>query len=325
MKPRSICLLLSCLLLAGCTRIRIKTGARIPLATLPVTSIAATLPGGPGIAPGEQTPLVVTFLQPDGSTLTTEGAGHGKILWQDLAIVPTVVSISKNGNVSLNSDPRASYGQTGHLDITVPTHLGLHATLDVPVRYDYAYAVSLSGSDGLSGNNGQDGSDGAAGSVGSIDPDHPVAGGNGGNGTSGTNGTDGNNGDDGPDVQVRMALLPAARPLVQVAVSSGRGTERFYLLDPAGGSLTVRSDGGSGGSGGRGGRAGRGGQGGSGSPNGSNGSDGSAGSNGSDGRRGSDGRVNVSYDPAAQPYLGLIKVYTGSGPILSERPSGPLW
>jgi hypothetical protein len=45
----------------------------------------------------------------------------------------------------------------GHLAITIPSHPGISAELDVPVRYDYPFASSFSGSTGSSGFNGSAG------------------------------------------------------------------------------------------------------------------------------------------------------------------------
>jgi hypothetical protein len=96
------------------------------------------------------------------------------------------------------------------------------------------------GSDGL---NGSDGMTGSSGSMGSTDPNNPSAGGNGGNGTDGSNGGDGGNGGNAPPVQVRITLRPGPHPLFQASVSAA-GKQRLYLIDPQGGALTVKADGG---------------------------------------------------------------------------------
>ena len=278
----------------------------------------------PGVGPGEHKSLVVTFTQPDGTVLVTEGKGKGKILWRDLAVTTTVVSVNKSGVLSLPSDPRVSDGKTGHVVITVPSHPDLKAELDIPLRYNYAFAARFQGSDGSKGLDGNAGLDGTSGSMGSFDPDHPSAGGNGSNGSNGSDGSNGGDGDNGPDVNVRVALRAGPQPLLQIGVTAGRG-ESFYLVDPQGGSLTVTSAGGSGGRGGTGGRGGRGGSGGVGMPNGSSGSDGS---NGSDGRSGSDGRggrITVTYDPQAKPYLNALRLAGGSATVFHEEPVPSLW
>jgi hypothetical protein len=226
---------------------------KVYLDKTPVTSIAASLPNGSGIAPGEKSPLVVVLTEPDGKVLQTEGAGHGKVLWKDLTVTPSVVTANQKGMVSLPHDPRKSEGKLGHVTITVPSHPDLRAELDIPVRYNYAFTSNFSGSSGSSGMSGSDGMAGSSGSMGSNDPNNPSAGGNGGNGTDGSNGGDGGNGGDAPPVEVRVAFRSGSNPLLQVSVSAA-GQQKLYLVDPRGGSLTVRADGGAGGSGGRGGR-----------------------------------------------------------------------
>jgi hypothetical protein len=313
--------------LSGCSRIQVGLGLRVSLAKVPVTSMEASLPKDPGVAPGEKSPLVVTFAASDGKTYVTAGKGKGKVQWKDLAIAATVVSINKKGVVTLNRDPRISDGKMGHLAITVPTHPGLSTELDVPVRYDYPFVSNFSGAGGSAGFNGTDGISGTNGSMGSIDPNNPSPGGDGTNGTNGSDGQDGDPGGDGPPVQVRVTLRAGTHPLLQIGVTTPGHKERFYLVDPQGGSLTVRSEGGPGAPGGRGGQGGRGGSGGTGSPNGNNGSDGSNGRNGNDGTPGRDGSITVTYDPQAQPFLASIRVPNQGGPkpIFTEAPVAPLW
>jgi len=316
----------SLLALSACTSVKVKLGMRVYLAKLPVASMQASLPKGPAIAPGEKSPLVVTFTQPDGKALVTEGQGKGKVLWSDLTVAPTVVTADKKGNVTLPKDPRISDGKTAHVTITVPSHPDLRAELDIPVTYDYTFSANFSGSAGSSGMNGLDGMAGSSGSMGSTDPNNPSPGGNGGNGTDGSNGGDGGNGGDAPPVQVRIAFRPGAHPLLQMSVSAA-GKQRLYLVDPQGGSLTVKADGGPGGSGGRGGRGGAGGSGGIGSPNGSSGNAGSDGRNGFDGSPGRGGSITVTYDPQSKPFLVAIHLSNRGGPppVFKEEPVAPLW
>jgi hypothetical protein len=313
--------------LSGCSKLQVRFGMRIPLARIPITSMEASLPKDPGVAPGEKSPLVVTFTASDGKVYVTSGKGKGKVLWNDLAITATVVAINKSGIVSLPRDPRISDGKMGHLSITAPSHPGLSAELDVPVRYDYPFVSNFSGTSGTSGFNGTDGISGTSGAPGSLDPDHPSSGGNGSNGSNGTDGQDGGSGGDGPPVQVRVTLRSGSHPLLQVGVTSAGHKERFYLIDPQGGSLTVRSNGGSGGSGGKGGQGGRGGAGGVGSPSGQSGSDGSNGRNGNDGSPGRAGSITVTYDPQAKPFLAAIHLPSqgGPSPVFTEESVAPLW
>jgi hypothetical protein len=323
----AVCLaLMSLLALSGCTSVKVKLGMRVYLANTPVSSMQASLPNGPAIAPGEKSPLVVQFTQPDGKILVTEGKGKGKVLWADITVSPTVVTANNKGVVSLAHDPRVSDGKTAHVTITVPSHPDLHADLDIPITYDYNFVANFSGLPGSDGSNGSDGLPGSPGSMGSTDPNNPSPGGNGGNGTNGSDGGDGGNGGNAPPVQVRVTLRPGTHPLLQASVVAA-GKQRLYLIDPQGGALTVTANGGRGGSGGRGGRGGSGGSGGIGTPNGSSGSAGSDGRNGFDGSPGKGGSIIVTYDPQVQPYLTAIRLSNKGGPppVFKEEPVAPLW
>ena len=318
--------LASVLVLSGCASIQVHLGMKIYLDKTPLASMQASLPKGPGIGPGEKSPLVVTFAGPDGKVLTTEGQGQGKVMWKDVTVTATVVTANNKGILTLPKDPRISDGKVPHVTITVPSHPDLRADLDIPIRYDEKYVSNFSGSPGTDGTNGTDGMDGTSGSMGSMDPNNPSAGGDGGNGTDGSNGSDGGDGGNAPPVQVRMALQAGNHPLLQVSVSAA-GHQKFYLVDPQGGSLTVRADGGAGGSGGRGGRGGHGGSGGMGSPSGNSGSDGSDGRSGLDGSPGRGGSITVTYDPQVKPYLALLHLSNSGGPkpVFTEAAVAPLW
>jgi hypothetical protein len=323
----AVCLTVASLLaLNGCASLQVRLGWKVYLDKTPLSSIKASLPKGPGIAPGEKSPLVVTFTQPDGKVLVTEGKGQGKVMWSDLKVAAGVVTATQKGIVSLPRDPRVSDGKVGHVTITVPSHPDLRADLDIPPRYNYKFTANFPGSGGLSGSDGIDGIDGISGSVGSLDPNNPSPGGDGSNGTDGSNGGDGGPGGDAPPVQISVALRSGSHPLLQVSVEAF-GQEKFYLVDPQGGSLTVRADGGSGGSGGKGGRGGRGGFGGIGSPNGRSGSDGSNGREGSDGPPGKGGSITVKIDPQASPFVKAIQLSNRGGPrpVFRQEPVAPLW
>jgi len=335
-KPRGSCLTrripLICLSAAaflslnGCTAVKVKLGMRVYLAKTPVVAMQASLPKGPAIAPGQKLSLVAQFTQPDGTVLLTEGQGNGKVLWSELVVTPLVVTSDQKGHVALPRDPRVSDGKVAHVTITVPSHSDLRAELNIPITYDYLFVANYTGSVGSSGLNGSDGIDGTSGSMGSIDLNNPAPGGNGTNGTDGGNGWDGGNGGDAPPVDIRVALRSGAHPLLQISVSA-TGKERFYLVDPRGGALTVKAEGGAGGSGGRGGRGGRGGSGGIGTPNGSSGMDGASGRNGFDGSPGRGGSITVIYDPQARPFLGAIHLSNQGGPppVFREEPVASLW
>jgi hypothetical protein len=312
--------------LTGCAAIQVKLGRRVYLNKIPITSIQAKQGDGHGLAPGEKSPLVVTVTQPDGMVLTTEGKGHGKVLWKDLRVTPIIVNASKKGAVSLSRDPRISDGKLAHVIVTVPSHPDLRADLDIPVEYDRQFTANFSGRDGYSGTSGSSGMDGSTGSSGSTDLDHPSAGGDGSDGSDGSDGGRGGDGEDGPPVLVRIALRPGSHPLLQAAVVA-RGVGRLFLVDPNGGSLTVWDDGGSGGSGGKGGRGGRGGSGGIGSPSGSSGRDGQSGTDGGSGSPGKGGSITVIYDSQVRPFLGTLRLRNDGGPrpVFREQPVAPLW
>jgi len=314
------------LALSGCAAVKVKLGMRVYLAKVQVTAMTASLPNGPAIAPGEKSPLLVQFTQPDGKILLTEGKGKGKVMWQDLTVTPTVVTANNKGVVTLAHDPRKSDGKTAHVTITVPSHPDLKADLDIPITYDYNFVANFSGARGSDGSNGSDGMAGSSGSMGSMDPNNPSPGGDGGNGTNGGDGGDGGNGGDAPPVQVRVTLRPGAHPLLQASVAAA-GKTRLYLIDPLGGALTVTADGGPGGSGGRGGRGGAGGSGGMGTPSGNSGMAGSDGRSGFDGSSGRGGSITVTYDPQVQPYLNIIHLSNRGGPkpVFNEAPVAPLW
>jgi hypothetical protein len=363
-------LLASLLALSACARVQVRLGMKVQLDKIPVKSMEVRLPNGPGIAPGEKLALVAVFTSPDGHTLQTEGAGRGKVLWKDLNVSTNVVTANQKGVVSLSLDPRISEGKVAHVTIAVPSHPGIRAELDIPLRYDRNFTANFSGMSGSSGFDGSAGLDGASGSSGSMDPNHPSAGGDGSDGRNGSDGQNGGSGWDGPPVRVRVALSPVAsklaaqgsgvtgsagftseapgsgsHPLLQVSVSTGGGSgaggsaaggsaaggsaagQTLYLIDPQGGSVTVKTEGGDGGSGGRGGRGGRGGSGGIGTPNGQNGHDGLSGHDGWKGSPGKGGSITVTYDPQAKPFLGTIHLSNrgGPAPVFKEEPVAPLW
>jgi len=323
---------LAALAMTGCRAIQIKLGMKVPLNTLHISAMEASLSGDPAIAPGGKSHLIVAFTGTDGKTgaaktWTTEGAGHGKILWSDLVVTGTVVAVTNKGVVTLEHDPRKSDGKTGHVTVTAPSQPGVHAELDIPLRYNVSYRANYAGAPGANGMNGSDGQDGMNGSDGSLDPNNPSAGGNGGNGSDGSDGLNGWPGSDAPNVQVWLTMRPGSQVLVEAGVLAAGHKERYYLIDPQGGTLTVDADGGAGGSGGKGGRGGRGGQGGMGQPPGTPGMDGHDGRDGQDGSDGQGGQITVTYDPGAKAYLNLLHLsyQDGPKPVFNQAAVPPLW
>jgi hypothetical protein len=328
----AICLVaLGALSLQGCGSIEVALGFRTRLDKLPVTALSASLSPAPALAPGKSGRLIITATTSDGKQLVTVGPGHGKVLFDSFTFDASVVQVSKKGKVSLPADPRQSDTQIPHIRITANGHPDMVAELDVPVRYDIAFAAHFSGQTGSSGFNGSDGLAGADGSTGSLDLTNPSPGGNGTNGGDGGNGQDGGDGQPGQSVHVWVALQAGAHPLLQVRAASPQ-REQFFLVDPNGGTLTIDANGGSGGSGGSAGRGGRGGAGGIGSPNGSAGLDGHDGMRGRDGSGGAPGSIIVSIDPQAKPFLDRLQLSIKSGngvpgraaEILTE-PVAALW
>src|SRR6267154_2010465 len=266
--------LASLLALTGCTAMRVKLGMKVYLDKTPISSIQANLSNGLGIAPGQKLPLVVQLTAPDGKVLVTEGQGRGKVMWKDLEVSASVVTVNQKGIASLPGDPRVSEGKVAHVTVTVPSHPGIRTDLDIPIRYNHKFISDFSGSSGSSGMDGRAGMDGTSGSMGSE-------------------GDNGGAGGDAPPVQVRVTLKSGSPRLLQLSVSAV-GQQKLFLVDPQGGSLTVKADGGPGGSGGRGGRGGRGGSGGIGTPNGRSGSDGLSGHDGRSGWPGKGGSITVT-------------------------------
>ncbi|MFZ1087132.1 MAG: hypothetical protein WAN35_19385 [Terracidiphilus sp.] len=310
----------------GCAAIQVKLGMKVYLAKIPVNSIEVRQAKDPGIGPGQKSSLIVEVTKPVGKVLQTEGAGKGKVMWRDLVVTPTIVTVNNKGVLTLAKDPRKSDGKFPTVTITAPSHPDLHAQLDVPLRYNYKFVSNFSGTPGFDGMNGSDGTTGSSGSMGSTDPNNPSAGGDGGNGGPGGDGGPGGNGGDAPSVQVQVTLRTGSHPLLQAGVFAP-GHKRYYLVDPQGGTLTVKADGGKGGSGGKGGNGGQGGSGGSGSPSGNNGSSGTSGINGPDGSPGRGGLITVTYDPKVKPYLAnlIFSSWNGPKPVLEEAPVVPLW
>jgi hypothetical protein len=310
------------LTLSACSSLKVGLGMRVDLTKIPVASMEANLPKGPAIAPGQKSPLVVEVTQTDGKVLVTEGAGHGKVQWEDLKLTTSIVTANQKGILALRGDPRISEGKVGHVSVVIPSQPNVHsAELDVPFRYDVAFVSNFSGSPGANGMDGTNGMDGSNGTSGSIDPNNPSPGGNGGDGSNGSDGGNGGDGGNAPAVDVLVALQPSAHPLLQMSVSAN-GKRKYYLVDPQGGSLTIKADGGRGGFAGKGGRGGRGGSGGSGTPSGNSGSDGRSGQDGFAGRSGRGGLITVTYDPQASAYVSIIHA---SSVNLRQAAVAPLW
>jgi hypothetical protein len=307
------------LLLGGCESIAVGLHLRTRLDKLPVTSLAASLAPQSALSPGSSGRLVIIVSIADGRQLATVGPGQGKVLFDSFSFQAQLVQVDGNGVVSLPADPRVSDARVPRVHIGTVGHPEVVADLDIPVRYDVAFAAHFSGHDGHPGFDGMNGSDGMAGSAGSSDLNNPSAGGNGSDGSNGGDGSDGGPGERGQSVHVWVTLKPGPHPLLQVRVAGSTG-EQFFLVDPQGGSLAIDANGGAGGRGGSGGRGGRGGSGGSGFPAGLSGLDGRSGFDGHQGAAGAAGTIAMEVDPRAQPFLDRIQLSNHSG---SGRPGAP--
>jgi len=312
--------------ISGCTTLETALKWKTPLNKISISSIAVTLRDKNGLAPGHSGQLMITVTEPSGTVLCAGGPKNNQIMWDDVAITGTVVSVKQRGVISMPDDPRISDGKVGHVVVTVPSHPDVRAEMDIPIRYDDGFTANFSGSNGMDGISGMDGIDGSMGSSGSMVPGNPSPGGRGADGTNGSDGQDGGMGASASQVQVKIALQDAAKKLLQIEVDADH-QQKFFLVDPSGGSLLVKADGGKGGTGGRGGRGGKGGMGGVGSPSGMQGMDGHEGRSGFDGVAGHGGLITVIYDPAVKPYLKAIHLssWNGPRPIFIESAVTSLW
>ena len=327
----ALVLALTALALSGCESIMVMTGARMRLDGVPLQAIAASMPGNGGLAPGAKASLSIVATTTDGRTLATAGTGDGKVLLDSYVYDASIVTVNAKGIVKLPADPRVSEGRTPHVRIHAVGQAAPVADLDIPVRYDVAFAATYAGADGMDGRNGSNGNDGADGSSGNADLTNPSAGGSGGDGGAGMNGEDGDPGAAGPDVQVAIALAPGAHPLLRVRASAS-GQDHFFLVDPDGGSLAIAVRGGHGGRGGSAGQGGRGGSGGDGSPPGIPGIPGFDGFAGHDAPGGAAGHVAIAVDPAAAGYLDRVHVTNQDGdgrngpePVITVGPVASPW
>jgi len=319
------------LTLTGCGSVGVALGTRTRLEKLPVTAVTATLSPQPSLSPGKSGRLIIVASAADGKTWTTVGAGHGTVLFDSFRLESTVVKVNSSGVVALPADPRVSSGKSARVHITVVGHPDVQADLDVPVKYNVAFAGHFPGASGNDGFSGTDGMSGLDGTPGSMDPSNPQAGGSGGNGSNGADGSGGGDGFPGQTVHVWVTMQPGSGNLIQVRAQGNSNREDYFLVDPDGGSLSIDANGGEGGRGGKGGKGGRGGSGGFGSPNGLSGSAGFDGTDGPPGSEGPPGKIIVAIDPAADAYRDRLHFSTHGrgrpGPLAEFHTESvsPLW
>ncbi len=300
--------------LCGCAHLAELMGLSIDLRHQKVQSISARLAGGPALCPGMAAPLVVTAILDGGKSVATQGAGGGKVTWDSFQISGQAASVARNGLVTLDADPRATFGKTATLDIVVAGDPAHHARVSIAPRYDCAFTADFSGKNGENGSDGFSGHDGIDGRDEMSSGDEARPGGTGQNGAKGHDGDNGRDGRDAGDVEVTVALARATPALLAVDAHGLRsGWHQLFLVDPHGGSVTVRADGGAGGNGGNGGHGGAGGHGGDGAPAGNGGDGGDGGDGGEGGNGGDGGRISVRVARAARPYLSALTFDNAGG------------
>src|ERR1700726_1248304 len=128
--------------LGGCASIEVGLGMRMRLDKVPVTAISATLSPDPGLSPGKSGRLIITATTSDARQLVTVGAGRGKVLFDSFTLTATTVTVNKKGVVSLAADPRTSEGASPLIHVTVVGHPEVTADLNIPIRYDAAFAAN---------------------------------------------------------------------------------------------------------------------------------------------------------------------------------------
>jgi len=264
-----------------------KLTGKVDLSDEKVNSFKVEIAGTAGIYPGGSITLVATAGLDGGKTEISQGAGKGRIPWKDMPVAVEGASVEE-GVVTLNEDPRIApksiavkVGLAGH-----PEH---SSEMTVPVHFAGEYAAYFSGRPGRNGVQGDNGTPGWSG---------------GRNGGRGRDGCDGENGDDGGEVEVTVTMAPVAS-MLQVRVRGTPYEDKYFLIDPNGGTLAVYARGG------KGGRGGDGGWGGGGGTGGGDGGDGGDGGNGANGGNG--GRVTMIAAPEAQRYLDLITLDNSGG------------
>jgi len=157
--------------------------------------------------------------------------------------------IWKKGKFVINTDIRTIEAHTATLIITSKQNYMVADTFSAYLDYRAKYKYSLAGSSGSFGSSGLTGGNGSTGY----------------HGGHGQKGQDGEYGQNGPDIGVWADLyydsILQTHLLYVYAENLWTGEETRFLLNPAGSTLTIKSQGGSGGSGGDGGDGGNGGNG----------------------------------------------------------------
>jgi hypothetical protein len=211
---------------------------------VPVVDVSLRLAEGTGVCPGARPELILSVVTADAKRLVTRGAGGGNLDFGAFRFESTLGSV-QDGRLLVPADPREIQVSTLTVRATPLGHPRRATTLDVPIHYACRFVAEFSARDGDSG------IDGTAGQGGS----------NAAHGACGQDGQDGARGADARplEVQVRAVQRPGtAHPLAELSVRRDND-ERVYVVDPEGGWITIRAEGGAGGKGGSGGVGGYGG------------------------------------------------------------------
>ena len=163
--------------------------------------------------------------------------------WFSYASVPEdSVQVTQDGGISVSSPLASSLEHLGKpvkLEVRVKDS-SLVETIELAQSLRCTEQLAFEGAAGAAGSAGKKGTEGEGGR-------------DGGEGGEGGPGADGR---DGPDVEVEAAFVTyQGKRYLAVAASAGK-QQRFAMVDPAAGSITVVSAGGAGGAGGRGGAGG---------------------------------------------------------------------
>ncbi len=306
------------LLAPGCETFQSAFGGKLDLKGKPVQRLEAEVRGGSTLCPGAATPLVVTAILDDGTRLVSKGAGGGKLAWDSFQFQTTgAVTVSREGQLTLDPDPQRLTAEPLGVRIAALAPSGAAVEVPLSARYDCAFTADFSGRPGRDGDDGGSGVSGAHGEDARAREQAlvPRRNGQGGAGVPGSNGGTGEPGQSADNVEVEVSLAGSAeRPLLQVLArgESGGRLHRF-LVDPQGGTLTIRANGGKGGNGGRGGRGGDGGRGGNNIYTSTGGDGGNGGFGGDGGNGGNGGRIRVHLTPEASRYQHLLRFENRGG------------
>lgn len=306
----------------GCGTFRRVFGIQEDLKGRPLQRLDAELHGGNALCPGASAPLVVTATLENGKRLVSEGVGGGKVPWENFRLQPVgAATVTPTGEVRLETDPRKLLAGPLAVRVEVASAPGTAVEVPLSARFDCAFVADFSGKPGHAGAAGKNGQRGRDGTETMDASNRGIPGGPGENAGSGN---DGANGQDGENVDVEVTRVDdGAHPLLQVIVKGlNRGRVEHFRVDPQGGTLTIRTNGGKGGAGGPGGAGGDGGRGGTGYLPGNGGQGGGGGYGGHGGNGGRGGHILVRLTPEASPYKDVLRFENQGAPGGEPGPGG---